>query len=465
MVQLVPIALFGWIPVGLALFLLMPPRRAVLTVFIGGWLFLPMFGVPFEGFPDFDKVVAVGITAMLGTILFDPGRLLALRPHWIDLPVAAWCFVPFVTSLVNGLGAYDGIAVSFHQVLQWGLPWIVGRAYFSDAVGLRELCIGIFIGGLVYVPLCWYEIRFSPQLHMLVYGDHPTPFQMTWRFGGFRPLLFMQGGLAVSLFMAMATLIGFVLWHTRALRSVGPIPVGWLVIVLFITTIGCKSTGAVLLLVAGLGIYFATMMGRTRMVIAAAVVGVPLYLALRIIFTWDAELLVDYAAEYIEEDRAASLLVRVSHESELVRHRVHDAPFFGWGGWGRARLVDEVTGEDQTITDSLWIIAATRYGLISLAGYLAMLMVPILLVVRHVRPAMVSAAATAPMVAVALAIWVYLMDRMVNAQLNVLVIMGAGGLAAIPWQHVRAAMERRRSVRRGRAPATVPPLSRPDVAT
>ena len=51
MTILVPIALFGWIPVVLMIFSLLPPRRAVIAAFISAWLFLPMAGYSDSGVP------------------------------------------------------------------------------------------------------------------------------------------------------------------------------------------------------------------------------------------------------------------------------------------------------------------------------------------------------------------------------------------------------------------------------
>ena len=46
---LVSLALFGWIPVVFFLFLFLPPRRAVSTSLLVGWLFLPVAGYRLTG--------------------------------------------------------------------------------------------------------------------------------------------------------------------------------------------------------------------------------------------------------------------------------------------------------------------------------------------------------------------------------------------------------------------------------
>ena len=59
------------------------------------------------------------------------------------------------------------------------------------------------LGGLIYVPLCLFEVRMSPQLHNMVYGFAQHSFGQTVRGGGWRPMVFMQHGLAVGLFMSV----------------------------------------------------------------------------------------------------------------------------------------------------------------------------------------------------------------------------------------------------------------------
>ena len=81
-----------------------------------------------------------------------------------------WCLCPIASSLSNELGLYDGLSMSLVQIVRWGLPYSIGRLYFGDQEGLRELTIGIVIGGLLCVLPCIYEFRMSPRLQVQVYG-------------------------------------------------------------------------------------------------------------------------------------------------------------------------------------------------------------------------------------------------------------------------------------------------------
>lgn len=190
MILLAWIALFGWTPVVLILFSSLPPRRAVVTSFILAWLFLPCLGYDLPGLPEFSKRTATSVNVLLATALFHSHLLFAFRPRWFDLPLAIWCVCPFASSMANGLGAYDGVSATFDHVAMWGLPYLVGRIYFTRLEHLRDLAIGIVVGGLLYVLPCIWEFRMSPSLHGNIYGFTTCFGEIV--LGGYRPVVFLQ---------------------------------------------------------------------------------------------------------------------------------------------------------------------------------------------------------------------------------------------------------------------------------
>jgi hypothetical protein len=186
MTTLVPITLLAWTPVVLMMFLILPPRRAVIVAFIAAWLFLPV-PVPeslmIRGLPELDKMTVTCLAVFLGTAIFDKSRLLSFRFKRFDIPMIIWCLVPLFSSLTNNDATiydhpaipnplYDGLSTVLKQSVTWGFPYLVGRIYLTTLPALRELAIGIFIGGLIYIPLCLFEMKMSPQLHNMVYGSH-----------------------------------------------------------------------------------------------------------------------------------------------------------------------------------------------------------------------------------------------------------------------------------------------------
>src|SRR5690606_15987297 len=105
---LVPIVMFGWIPLSLVFWAFLPARRALLATILIGWMFLPVAAFTFPGFPDYTKASAVSLAALLGAVIFDARSLLGFRPRWFDIPMLLWCAAPLFSSISNELGFYDG---------------------------------------------------------------------------------------------------------------------------------------------------------------------------------------------------------------------------------------------------------------------------------------------------------------------------------------------------------------------
>src|SRR3712207_2639288 len=122
--------ILSWIPFSLVLFAVLRPRHAVLAAYLGAWLFLPMrAGLQIPVLPDIDKVAASSYAVLLGVMLFDAPRLFTFRFRWFDLPLMAYCLTPFMSSVTNGLGAWDGMSHVIEQVTLFGIPYFLGRVY------------------------------------------------------------------------------------------------------------------------------------------------------------------------------------------------------------------------------------------------------------------------------------------------------------------------------------------------
>lgn len=444
------LALILSVPIGLGLYLMLPARRATLAVFIGGWLFLPVTGFEFQGLPNYSKITAIALTVLVGTLMAEPRRLLTFRPGWVDVPMAVWCGVPFVTALTNDLGWYDGLSMVFTQTVLWGVPWLMGRVWFSDAEGMRELAIGVLLGALVYVPLCLYEVRMSPHLHAAVYGVESSPFAQVQRFGGYRPLVFMRRGLEVGLWMSAGTLVGLWLWSSGTLRRLFGVPMAPLVAMLGVTALLCKSLGAILLMFVGAGLLYAAKW--TRLAIPALLVAlmVPGYVVVRASGLWSGEEAVRGAA-VISEPHAESLEFRLHHE-DMLAARALERPVFGWGGWGRSRVTDE-RGEDISVTDGLWIIALGHFGSVGLAAVTAVVLLPILLLYKRCPARWWRG----PPAVLAVIVLLFAVDSLLNAMPNPMYLLAAGAVCGMPGEVMRAVGAMHvAAAARGAAPAIDP---------
>ena len=449
------IAMACWTPLTLCLFALLPARRAVLASVIAGWMFLPVASYPVEGLPDFSKIPAIFLSLLLAILIFDSSRLFSFRLRRIDLPMLIWCAVPMASSLSNDLGLYDGFSSVLDRTIKWGLPYVIGRMYFNDLRGLRELAIGIVIGAIVYIPLCVWEMRMSPQLHYSFYGFYQHSFAQTRRFGGWRPMVFMDHGLMVGTWMASGSMIGLWLWASRSIKSIARVPMPWVMPVLLIATVLVKSTGAVILLASGLGALFTAKRFRTAAAAICLMLVPPAYIAARMADLWTGSDLVAAIGGMFDDERSQSLQTRLSNE-DILKAQALRRPLLGWGGWGRNRVTD-AEGRDVSITDGLWVIALGNNGLVGLVSLFAMLLLPAGLLLNQRTVRHWDSARFAPVFALAMVVLVYAIDCLHNAMVNPVYTLAMGGLAGFATAAATTTVRQAHAVRR--APAENPPAT------
>ena len=432
------LVMFGWVPFSLVLFALLRPRHAVLAAYLGAWLFLsPRAGMKINILPDLDKVTISTVSVLLGVMLFDAPRLFTFRFHWFDLPVLAWCAVPFATSITNGLGYWDGLSAVLENLTLWGIPYYIGRVYFNDWEGFRDLAVAIFIGGVIYVPLCLIEIRMSPQLHRFVYGMHQHGFGQTIRFGGYRPMVFMQHGLAVGFWMTAASLIGVWLMATGALRSLFGVPMIFIVPVMLVTTVLCKSAAGIGFLLMGLTVLFAIKWTKTAIPLYCLIAVAPTYMVLRSTGQVSGEAAIQLATDVFGPERAQSLEYRIEAENVYVDHALKKA-LWGYGRWnpknpGRPpwMVYNADTGRKEAVVDGLWLLTFAVNGLAGLVTLTATILLPPLLLRGRVPPQWWAHPMAAPAAAVAVLLTLHMADNLLNAMVNPVFIVAIGGLSAL----------------------------------
>jgi hypothetical protein len=451
-------AVFAWGVLGVVLFRYYPGHRLVAGMFVAGVLFLPEFSSAefIEGVPRpltvagimLTKTSATALGLLVGSLLFDRGRWLAARPRWFDWPVLAWCVGPVVSSVSNSyfyddpvseyapeptafLGKaasalvtsdlYDGVVRSVEVVLTWGVPYCLGRLW-------------LVAGAVVYAPLCVLEMFLSPQLHRWVYGFHQHEFLQSIRFDGYRPMVFLEHGLAVGFWMMAGAVAAVWLWVVGPMRVI-PLPGRrvsglWVVVPLTLTAVACKSTGALVLGILGLAVLAGSRAVRWPVPVLMLLAVAPLYALVRTEGSWDADEVVNVTHDVVGEDRAQSLEFRLRNEDLLVVKAL-ERPLVGWGGWGRSRLYDEF-GRPITIADGLWILTLGERGLLGLItlGFVLLLPTARLIARQGARPWTDPGSATTAVAAVILGL--YSIDCLFNAMLNPVFILLGAGLIALP---------------------------------
>ncbi|WP_404786487.1 O-antigen ligase domain-containing protein [Altericista sp. CCNU0014] len=443
--------MLGWIPAVLFLFSKLPIQRALILSFLIAWLFLPMAEIELAGIPNYTKMSATCYGILLATFIFDIDRFKRFRPHWVDIPTILWCLCPGFSSLANGLGFYDAISAILSQTVTWGFPYFLGRLYLGTLNGLQQLAIAIVWGGLIYVPLCLLEIRLSPQLHQWLYGFYPQAFDQAIRYGGFRPIIFMQHGLMVGTWMMTATLIAFWFWRTGSLQPFlqqfawgTPAKVAFgrdnpwgmslaIFLGLLATFVLVKATGAYFLFLLGIALVLGMRWWQTSLPLLLVVAAMCGYLIFNTTGGMTPQTITQLSAvatRVTNADRASSLVFRLANEAELAA-KARQQPIFGWGGWGRARIYDDF-GKDISVTDSLWIINFGNYGYVGLFSWMGALLLPVLGFVLLRYPAsMWLHPQVLPAAVLSIGLVLYVMDCLVNGMINPIYTLIAGGIAGL----------------------------------
>jgi tetratricopeptide (TPR) repeat protein len=421
------IALIGMVPFALFLFTLMPAPRAVVTSAIGAWLFLPATGIRLPGIPDYGKATAAVAGILLGTLVFEPNRLMAFRLRWFDLPMLLWSLCPFASSISNELGIYDGLSATLVQTTTWFLPYFIGRLYFTDAESLRELVLGMIVGGLCLIPLCIFEIKMSPQLQQKLYGFG------AWegtRYGGYRPRVFFSSSLELGLWMNAVTLVAWWLWRTGQLKRLGGLGSPAVVTALLITSIACKTTTAILLFSAGAAALWISWRTKTKWALCGLLAIAPIYYVVRITDTWSGKQAVELARLLINNERAQSLGYRLDNEDLLIAKALQ-RPYFGQGGWGRNLVYEPDTDRQLSIIDGMWVIALGVTGCVGLVLMATAMLLPGVLFLKRFPVAQWDHPSLAAAVAVAVIVDLYMLDGLFNGMINVVYVIAAGGLLNI----------------------------------
>jgi hypothetical protein len=395
---------------------------------LGAWMFLPTASYSLQGLPDITKTSLTCVSILLCCIIFDPRRIAGFRFFLLDLFLVLWILAPIPAHVFSPYGLYEGLGISLNQIVSWGIPYSIGRLYFPTTDGLNELAFAFVIAGLVYLPLVLLEVRFSPNLHYWIYGSHQHSFGQTRRLGGFRPMVFMQHGLAVALFMGTACLCGIYLWWKATLRPILSLPPILIVISLIIGTLLCKSSYAIILTCLSSGILLMSGRLNTKLLIIGLAIVAPTYLFSRLFLGWDAQILRD-VANSMGEEREGSLAVRLNSENALIKW-VQPHLYFG-----RARLEELMNAPREAwgrfIPDGFWVIALGKYGLLGLVSSYCVMLAPVFVFLRRISVDHMFTSKFSGATVLCVVLAMYALDNLLNAMHNPIYIFVAGGLISL----------------------------------
>ncbi|MEG4215535.1 O-antigen ligase domain-containing protein [Microcoleus sp. Pol14C6] len=428
MVALIPLAMFGFIPVVFYLFVRFPAQRAVIISFVAAWLFLPQASYPIPSLPPYTKISAACYGILLGTLIYDTARLTSFKPGWLDVPMVIYCLCPIVSQVSNG---GSPISPTINQIVTWGLPYFLGRLYVGNLDGLRQLAIGIFAGGLAYIPFTLVEGVRGPILHQMIYGVNAfDDWGQARRLGGWRPVVFMQHGLMVGLWMMTAALIAVWLWQTGTLKKFMGRNIKTLAIISTIAFFLCRSTGAYSLFVMALLVLYSAKFFRTSLPLLFIIGYIVFYLYVAASGQFSSKDVIGFINQVFGEERAASLKFRFDNE-EILGEKARQRFMFGWGDSGGNRVYNEY-GDDISVTDSLWIIAFGVNGAVGLVSLFSSMLLPVIVFAVFKYPARTwSNPKVAPAATLGIALTMYVFDCVLNAMTNPIFALIAGGISGL----------------------------------
>jgi hypothetical protein len=269
--------------VALAVFKLLKPPTASLTVLLGAWILLPVGHYPVGSaeaiFPFWITGLAtpsdmlltkawVGpAAALVGAMVFDTKTLLAFRPRWVDAPMLAWCAWPLLQSLVAATPSQPAGFVSALYLLGcWGLPWLLGRVYFSKPEGQWQTLRALTYSAVACLPFSLYEGVFGPDAYQLFFEAHPFRADGAERYVGFRPIGFFEHGNQFGIWVSLCALVAvwrFLVLPPGRFRHIA----GAVAAICVAVAVAAQSIGALLLLGAGGALLSSGRLIRTRLIV------------------------------------------------------------------------------------------------------------------------------------------------------------------------------------------------------
>jgi len=212
-------------------------ETAVLIVFLGGWLCLPVghyaaetsqaafaYWIVGAALPSdllLTKAWVAPVAALLGALGFDRHRLLRWRPGAADVTMALWCSWPLCQVLFLASSSPSPKPPSWlssaYLFGTWGATWVLGRVYFSNAASQGLLIQGLMWSVVACLPIAAFEGITGQSIYGFIFEPHPFRFDGSERYLGFRPLGFFENGNQYGLWVSLCALAA--VWRALSLQS------------------------------------------------------------------------------------------------------------------------------------------------------------------------------------------------------------------------------------------------------
>jgi hypothetical protein len=366
--------LIVWIFVSIALFALLSPLRAFLLTYLVGYLLLPVEmkngtdsigAIVISQSLQIDKLTACNLGALIGTLVFAPGRFSRFRWHWVDAVYGVILVGIFLSSAANGLGPKDGISHIIEEFRGY-IPLIVlARIYITTASDLHESLRALVAAAFLYTFLAIAEWRFSPQAHRLVYGYFQHSFEQFERYSHFRPVGFLHHAIEFAFFMASTAAVAGWLWFRKQLQPLW----GWIpgVVVVAALMVGLAVTmtfaGYGLWLLA-MGMFAGFILLRSRWLLLILPLFSICWMVGRYTNQIDAHVMLNIAGS-IDPSRSESLAYRL--DAERIHFNLISSHLLLGKGAGNGFAFAE-DGRILRALDAWWLLHLLFYGALGLGA-------------------------------------------------------------------------------------------------
>lgn len=390
------VALLSWPLIAVGIFAALGPARGLVWTLLIGFLFLPEdFAFDLPALPAYDKYSVISLSLVLGILVAQ--RHEKSVPELVD-PLVRNVITLLIIVLFAGMaitvfdnteplmrsGRYQpghsirGLVSFMSDTLIVMVPFFLARRWLADPETHAEFLRAIVILAMLYSLLVLFERRMSPQLNRWFYGLEGDAWLQHIRGGGFRAMVFVGHGLVVGYFYMVAVLaaVGMARGTTGERRIIYSLCAFWLLIVLYLSR-NMGATVLALVFVPALAIFSRRML----LWIATAVCFLFMfYPAAQQAHLIPNQGLVNLVLK-VSAERAESIEFRFDNEEGLLA-RALEKPVFGWGGWGRSRVINEY-GRDTSVTDGIWIIRLGQFGWVGYFSYFGLMTLPLVFLWRR----------------------------------------------------------------------------------
>jgi hypothetical protein len=458
MEAVVPFVLAAWVGLTTGLFWKRPGRDAALLALFGGWALLPTGVYPAAVCADpvgsggsmhalavptslvINKALAIGLGCLVGVVLFDWPAVQRLRPTRLDAPILAWCLTPMASTVANRLPIAGGLAQTRYLVLAWGVPYALGRIYLGSPEALRRMGLALVLAGIVSVPLGVLEFVAGPFLYSSAYGRHPYLKEGAERLAGHRPLLFLEHGNQLGVWIAVSTVAAAWLWWSGRMASVARLPGRAVAAGLLTAGLAFQSHEALGVTLAVLALLpFSSTPDRSRTprqwspkrrasaAVGAAVLALAVAGSVAVAAAGDpgGSGLRGKVRGLFHGIGKSSFTWRLARSQENLP-RIAERPVLGWG------RADWSAGAGGTFFNpvnlGLWLLVSGMFGAVGLIAAGATLLVPVAEVLRRLPIAAWTAPGSAAVALAAVLLVVVAFDALFNSVVLLPLLAGAGGI-------------------------------------